>query len=190
MVSSPSSVDEEGVYSSHRVTYMCTSLIGNIVTLETDDGIIYEGVFRTFSPDLDITLDQVHQVDPEDPSRINPETVNPTGVFNMKRIIRCVAVNVDLNAARMDQGQSGFMTDTQISGGKTNGERTLEAWMPDADEENSVSLELDEKEANGWNAEDMFKANEETYGVTSSFKSNLEGYTTQINADKNSDKYR
>lgn len=158
--------------------------------METDDGIVFEGVFRTFSPDLDITLEQVHQVDPEDPHRIDPATVNSTGVFNMKRIIRCVAQEVDLNAARMDQG--GFMTDTQISGGaKVNGERTLEKWVPDGEDDHGCSLELDEREAaNGWRAEDMFKANEDTYGVTSSYKSNLEGYTVQLNADKDSEKYR
>lgn len=189
-VSSPS-LDEEGAYSNQRVTYICSSLIGNIVKVETDDGIVFEGVFRTFSPDLDITLEQVHQVDPEDPNRIDPATVKSTGVFNMNRIIRCVAQEVDLNAARMDQG--GFMTDTQISGSgaKVNGERTLEKWVPDGEDDHGCSLELDEREsANGWRAEDMFKANEDTYGVTSSFKSNLEGYTVQLNADKDSEKYR
>ncbi len=187
LVSSPS-LDEEGAYSNKRMTYICTSLIGNTVSVETDDGIVYEGVFRTFSPDLDITLEQLHQVDKNDPTRINPETVKSTGVFSMKRIIRCMALDVDLNAARMDQGQ-GFMTDTQISGNKINGERRLEMWMPDPDEEHGVSLEL-EAEANGWNPEDMFKANEESYGVQSTFKSNLEGYTVQLNADKGSEKFR
>ena len=137
--------------------------------------IVYEGVFRTFSTDLDIVLDQCHQVDPEDPTKIDPTTVKITGVFNMKRIIRCSAFDVDLNHAK-----DGFMTDTQISGtnrlnGKIKnyidffrqiatiifflvpGERTLEEWIPDADEEHGVSLELEENDANGWRAEDMFK---------------------------------
>lgn len=33
---------------------------------------------------------------------------------------------------------------------------------------------------NGWEAKDMFKKNEEKYGVTSSFKHDLAGYTTQL----------
>ena len=115
--------------------------------------IVYEGVFRTFSTDLDIVLDQCHQVDPEDPTKIDPATVKVTGVFNMKRIIRCSAFDVDLNHAK-----DGFMTDTQITGtGRLNGERTLEEWIPDMDEEQGVSLELEENDANGWRAEDMFK---------------------------------
>ena len=124
---------------------------------------------------MDIVLDQCHQVDPEDPTKIDPATVKITGVFNMKRIIRCSAFDVDLNHAK-----DGFMTDTQISGtnrlnGKIKnyidffrqiatiiffllpGERTLEEWIPDADEEHGISLELEENDANGWRAEDMFK---------------------------------
>ena len=33
-------------------------------------------------------------------------------------------------------------------------------------------------------------ANEETYGVQTTFKSNLEGYTTQISTEKNTEEYR
>ena len=107
----------------------------------------------------------------------------------MKDIIRCSASEVDLNAAKMEQ-DVGFRTDAQISSSnKMNGERTLERWVPD-DHENDVSLDLDGAgESNGWKAEDMFKANE-AYGVTSTFKDNLEGYTQQITTDKDSALYR
>ena len=153
-----------------------------------DDGKIYEGVFRTFSPEMDVTLAEVHQVDPNDPTRVDPLTVKSTGVFSMKRILRCVAVDVDLNYAK-----DGFQTDSQISGAtKVNGARELEKWIPDGDEDTAVSLETEIRasEANGWRAEDMFKANEETYGVQSTYKSNLEGYTLQLSADKTSSEYR
>ena len=53
-----------------------------------------------------------------------------------------------------------------------------------------MSLELEVNEANGWRAEDMFKANEETYGVQTTYKSNLEGYTQQILTEKDSAEYR
>ena len=81
------------------------------------------------------------------------------GVFSYKRVICLKALDVDLNHAK-----DGFLTDTQITGNRVNGERTLEEWVPDADDEHGVALELDAG-ANGWRAEDMFKANEETYGV-------------------------
>lgn len=41
---------------------------------------------------------------------------------------------------------------------------------------------------NGWQAQDMFKKNEEKYGVKTTYTDDLKGYTTQI--DKNSDIYR
>jgi PAB1-binding protein PBP1 len=33
---------------------------------------------------------------------------------------------------------------------------------------------------NGWEAKDMFKKNEEKYGITSSYSHDLSGYTTQL----------
>jgi hypothetical protein len=33
---------------------------------------------------------------------------------------------------------------------------------------------------NGWNVEEMFKKNEQVYGVQSSFQPSLEGYTLQL----------
>ena len=36
----------------------------------------------------------------------------------------------------------------------------------------------------------FFSANEENYGVQTTFKSNLEGYTTQISTEKNTEEYR
>ena len=109
-------------------------------------------------------------------------------IFEMDKIIRCMAMDVDHNAAQ----DAGFRTDSQITASnKMNGERALVSWVPDPTDEHDVSLELDgASESNGWEAEDMFKANEDQYGVTSSFKSNLEGYTFQLNTDKDSDKYR
>lgn len=44
--------------------------------------------------------------------------------------------------------------------------------------------------ANGWAPEDMFAINEREYGVQTTFKSNLEGYTIQLNTDRNSQEYR
>ncbi len=115
-----------------------------------------------------------------------------------------MATDVDLSYAK-----DGFLTDAAIGsqqsagprGGANNGEmRELEQWVPDADDYETVGggargrrgggLSLDDG-ANGWEAEDMFKANEEKYGVQTTFKDNLEGYTVQLsNQDRNSEEYR
>ncbi len=36
----------------------------------------------------------------------------------------------------------------------------------------------------------MFAYNERNYGVQSTYKANLEGYTIQLNPDRNSEEYR
>lgn len=78
-----------------------------------------------------------------------------------------------------------------ISGnGRTLEERLLEPWDGcDAEEEPgspSVNgdarledLELDHR-ANGWDANDMFRKNEEVYGVHSTYDHSLTGYTVQL----------
>jgi hypothetical protein len=45
-------------------------------------------------------------------------------------------------------------------------------------------------DANGWAPEDMFAINEREYNVTTTFKSNLEGYTHQLKLDRESQEYR
>jgi len=45
--------------------------------------------------------------------------------------------------------------------------------------------------SNGWSADDMFLMNEKKYGVQTSYKENMEGYTIQLkHDDKSSDEYR
>ena len=102
----------------------------------------------------------------------------------------------------------GFQTDAQISS-KNNGEgetgtdsrfRELKEFefddfsMNDDRLEGSFSIEKDhalEDGSNGWSADDMFLMNEKYYGVQTSYKDNLEGYTIQLNKDeKSSQEYR
>ena len=106
----------------------------------------------------------------------------------------------------------GFQTDTQISS-KSNGEgepctgsgsgshlRELKEFefddfsMNDDRLEGSFSIEKDhalEDGSNGWSADDMFLMNEKKYGVQTSYKENMEGYTIQRNKDdKSSQEYR
>ena len=45
--------------------------------------------------------------------------------------------------------------------------------------------------SNGWSANEMFKMNETKYGVQTSYKENMEGYTVQLKQqDKSSEEYR
>ena len=66
--------------------------------IETVDGNVYEGIFRTFSPLLELLVDQAHLVDAQDPGKICEEDVKAM-VFNMKDVIRCSAIDTDLDYA-------------------------------------------------------------------------------------------
>jgi hypothetical protein len=61
-------------------------------------GQTYEGIFRAFSPRLELTLDMVHPVDPKDPSRISEEKVS-TMVFKLGDVVSCSAIDTDLDYA-------------------------------------------------------------------------------------------
>ena len=67
--------------------------------VETIDGNVHEGLFRTFSPDLEITLEQAHQVDPKNPTTITAEVVKEIMIFEMKEVLHMSAIGVDLDYA-------------------------------------------------------------------------------------------
>jgi hypothetical protein len=62
------------------------------------DGDVYEGIFRVFSPHLELTVDVAHFVDPADPGKMSEDSVK-TMVFHMKDVVRCSAVDTDLDYA-------------------------------------------------------------------------------------------
>ena len=65
----------------------------------TVDNNKFEGLFRVFSSNMDITLDQVHKIDPDDVTKISPETVKDTMVFPFHKVVAVTAVDVDLEYA-------------------------------------------------------------------------------------------
>ena len=69
------------------------------IQVETIDGNVHEGLFRTFSPDLEITLEQAHQVDPKNPTTITAEVVKEIMIFEMKEVLHMSAIGVDLDYA-------------------------------------------------------------------------------------------
>ena len=60
---------------------------------------MHEGLFRIFSPNLEITLEQAHLVDPKNPSNIAAETVKEIMIFEMKEVLHMSAIGVDLDYA-------------------------------------------------------------------------------------------
>ncbi|XP_059091878.1 ataxin-2 homolog [Tigriopus californicus] len=171
----------KGVYANKGLHYANSTLLGSTMVVETVDGSKFEGIFTSWSPELEMVLEKCHKIEAHDaPAHINPKHVTQKLVFKPTAIVRSYCINVDLEFASKSGGESGFMTDTQIT--NANGEmnmRELEEWVPDADDD-CDGLDLNSSSGKGWNAEEMFALNEQRHGVTTTYKDTLEGYTYQI----------
>lgn len=185
----------EGVYNNGRFMHVAASLVGCVVQLQSKNGNVYEGVFRTFSPQMDIVLEMAHLVDEQHLSTfkassigllpfLTADTITEKLIFKLHDIVGISAINVDLDYAAKDN-----FTDTAIS--KFNGqvtERELEPWDASADAVDGL-VPLEGGETNGWDVNDMFQTNAMKYGVTTSYDNNLPGYTVKLE-QKNTDEYK
>ncbi|GAB6030243.1 hypothetical protein CHUAL_005920 [Chamberlinius hualienensis] len=180
----------EGIYSNQRFMNVSTSLVGCIIRVQTVEGPVYEGIFRTFSPQFELVMEMGHKVDPAIPPRAGQLTISskddiiPTLIFSSKDVVMMISANTDLDYATKDT-----FTDTAIS--KFNGqviEKELEPWDGIGTEADSLG-NLDIENANGWDVNDMFRTNEQQYGVQSSYDHSLSGYTTPLEK-KNTDEYK
>ncbi|KAL3270921.1 hypothetical protein HHI36_021427 [Cryptolaemus montrouzieri] len=175
------SITAEGVYSNPHFMHTATAQVGNIVRLKTANGIVWEGVFKTFSSNFEVVLEVAARVsNPENPnSSIVPATMVDKLIFKPRDILHIVAKDVDMDYPTRDT----FQTDTAISArlnGSNREEKELEPWDGELNG-TDTPLELDSA-ANGWDANDMFRKNEQEYGVTSTFDHSLRGYTVQLQA--------
>lgn len=159
------------------------------------------GVFRTFSNQFDIVLEVAAKIEnPDSPNpMLVPDSLVDKLIFKSCDIITMVARDVDPEFATRDT----FQTDTAISA-RLNGnsilksalpyfqfffcsgaqrieEKELEPWDASTgiNGGDNVPLEL-EGDANGWDANDMFRKNEQIYGITSTYDHTLTGYTVQL----------
>ncbi len=63
------------------------------------DGNIFEGIFSTFSPQLEVVLELVHTVDPSEPDKINVESVTSKVIFRSQMIVMMSSKDVELDFA-------------------------------------------------------------------------------------------
>ncbi|KAH0817224.1 hypothetical protein GEV33_005567 [Tenebrio molitor] len=189
------SVLAEGVYNNAHFMHSATLQIGNVVRIKTASGVVWEGVFKTFSSNFDVVLEVAAKVD-------NPNTASQTLlaesfvdklIFKSGDISTMEARDVDLEYPTKDT----FQTDTAISA-RLNGnsnkseEKELEPWDPSSGlNGGSDNTPLELENANGWDANDMFRKNEQEYGVTSTFDQSLKGYTVPLRTVDSADyRYR
>ena len=113
----------DGVYQNLRFCETITSLMGNTVQvrnmqrkyyvailcnqlififslqIQLSNGKIFEGIFSTFSPQLEVVLELVHTVDPSQPDKIDIKTVAREVVFGSQMIVMMSSKDVELDYA-------------------------------------------------------------------------------------------
>ncbi|KAM3598897.1 uncharacterized protein V6R79_023924 [Siganus canaliculatus] len=189
----------EGVYSNARMLHFLTAVVGSTCDVRVKNGAVYEGIFKTLSSQCELALDAVHKQSEGDegggdegggdggggrtsPPRI--EDITDTMIFSPSDLVTMTCRDVDLSFAVRDA-----FTDSSISSSRVNGEhreKVLQRWEGNGNGEN---FELESDTSNGWDANEMFRFNEETYGVKSTYDSSLSMYTMPLEKGT-SDVYR
>lgn len=67
--------------------------------IQLSNGKIFEGIFSTFSPQLEVVLELVHMVDPNQPDKIDVKTVSKEIVFGSQLIVTMSSKDVELDYA-------------------------------------------------------------------------------------------
>uniref|UniRef100_A0A8C3LCB3 Ataxin 2 n=1 Tax=Chrysolophus pictus TaxID=9089 RepID=A0A8C3LCB3_CHRPC len=144
------------------------------------NGGIYEGVFKTYSPKCDLVLDAAHRKTAESSLGPKREDILESILFKSSDFVMVHFKDMDTNYARRDA-----FTDSAISA-KVNGEHKEKDLEPWDGGETSATEELEALEtdvSNGWDPNDMFRYNEENYGVISTYDSSLSSYTVPLERD-------
>ena len=122
-------VPYEGIYQNLRFCETITSLMGNTVQvtifksywshfidcfgltklflqIQLSNGKIFEGIFSTFSPQLEVVLELVHTVDPNQPDKIDVKTVSKEVVFGSQLIVTMSSKDVELDYATKGKAET------------------------------------------------------------------------------------
>jgi small nuclear ribonucleoprotein (snRNP)-like protein len=110
-----------GVYRNARFTWALTSLIGVPLRVFTSANDEFEGILKTFSPELEIVLEQSHKIDHANEDTVNHKSIVEKHVFPLKDIVRYYAKDVDMEYAMKES----FKTETQIRQTRLNGEAVV-----------------------------------------------------------------
>lgn len=89
-----------GSYKNKSFTIALSALIGCNIVIQTQNGSLFDGILTAWSPNVDIVLEQVHQIDPKNYDRekyIDPSKVKAKMIFPISTIEQCKAIDVDLD---------------------------------------------------------------------------------------------
>ncbi|XP_078523573.1 ataxin-2 isoform X5 [Lissotriton helveticus] len=188
----PQSISFDGIYANMRMVHILTSVVGSKCEVQVKNGGLYEGVFKTYSPKCDLVLDAAHKKTTESGVGPKREDIVESILFKSSDFVVVHFKDMDVSYAKRDA-----FTDSAISS-KVNGEhkeKDLEPW--DGGESTTITTSnssttistpddldgLDADVSNGWDPNDMFRYNEENYGIVSTYDSSLSSYTVPLERD-------
>nr|XP_025036100.1 ataxin-2 isoform X15 [Pelodiscus sinensis] len=175
----------DGIYANMRMVHILTSVVGSKCELQVKNGGIYEGVFKTYSPKCDLVLDAAHRKTAESSLGPKREDILESILFKSSDFVMVQFKDMDTNYARRVPSETDAFTDSAI-GAKVNGEHKEKDLEPWDGGETTTTEELEALEtdvSNGWDPNDMFRYNEENYGVVSTYDSSLSSYTVPLERD-------
>uniref|UniRef100_A0A8C3BWX2 Ataxin 2 n=1 Tax=Cairina moschata TaxID=8855 RepID=A0A8C3BWX2_CAIMO len=175
----------DGIYGNMRMVHILTSVVGSKCEVQVKNGGIYEGVFKTYSPKCDLVLDAAHRKTAESSLGPKREDILESILFKSSDFVMVHFKDMDTNYARRVPSETDAFTDSAISA-KVNGEHKEKDLEPWDGGESSATEELEALEtdvSNGWDPNDMFRYNEENYGVISTYDSSLSSYTVPLERD-------
>ncbi|KAK6191973.1 hypothetical protein SNE40_003533 [Patella caerulea] len=174
----------EGVYGDARFTHVVYTLVGMNVQVQVKNGTVYEGIFKTISPQMDIVLELAHKVEETGNNCQNAVPSCPTRdmiidklIFKKDDVMTVTCLGVDLDYAVKDT-----FTDSAITRGNNGQAFDMELQPWDGEDGDDLGLEEGDS-ANGWDPNEMFKTNQEQFCVKSSYDENLHQYTTVLNKE-------
>ncbi|XP_073414763.1 ataxin-2-like protein isoform X2 [Dendrobates tinctorius] len=175
----------EGIYNNSRMLHFLTAVVGSTCDVKVKNGTTYQGIFKTLSSKFELAIDAVHKKTSEQVPGPKREEIVDTMIFKHSDVMLIHFHNVDFSYATKDK-----FTDSAIAmNSKVNGEHKDKVLMRWDGGENSDDYDLDSDVSNGWDANEMFKINEDIYGVKTTYDSSLSSYTVPLEKD-NSEEFR
>ncbi|XP_056390452.1 ataxin-2-like protein isoform X1 [Hyla sarda] len=176
----------EGIYNNSRMLHFLTAVVGSTCDVKVKNGTMYQGIFKTLSSKFELAVDAVHKKTSEQAACPKREDIVDTMIFKHSDVALVHFHNVDFGYATKDKfTDSAIATNSKVNG--EHKEKVLMRW--DGGETNSDDYDLESDMSNGWDPNDMFKFNEDNYGVKTTYDSSLSSYTVPLEKD-NSEEFR
>uniref|UniRef100_A0A803YPU3 Ataxin 2 n=1 Tax=Meleagris gallopavo TaxID=9103 RepID=A0A803YPU3_MELGA len=173
-ISPSATISFDGIYANMRMVHILTSVVGSKCEVQVKNGGIYEGVFKTYSPKCDLVLDAAHRKTAESSLGPKREDILESILFKSSDFVMVHFKDMDTNYARRGIHFFKILKCSCVRA----------CWCGELWRQKELrKLRGSLYSSNGWDPNDMFRYNEENYGVISTYDSSLSSYTVPLERD-------